>query len=158
MALFSSNTECGVAGRRPRIDVHSLALDELGNFGGQAGTAGCKELPQCDVLCEAAGFAQSENAQGVSTSIMTGQLANMGTGSAEVLFPHTGVEVRKAPTGRVLRSTCRSYTTRQDTESLEYVADVVRPTAARPLSPPTVEEERGGARKRARFRVVSPER
>ena len=111
-----------------------------------------------DVLCEAATFAQSENARGVSTSIMTGQLANMGTGGCTVLFPRErGADAlgNMRPRGRVMRSTCRSYTERLDEETLEYVTDQTRPIGTRPLSPPTVDAERG-TRKRARFRIVSP--
>lgn len=117
----------------------------------------CSFEETMDVLCEAAGFAQSENARGVSTSIMTGQLANMGTGGCTVLFP----QERNASTiqniqvsGRVMRSSCRSYTKRLDEETLEYVTNQTRPIGMRPLSPPTVDER--GARKRSRFRMVSP--
>ena len=119
----------------------------------------CSFEETMDVLCEAAGFAQSENARGVSTSIMTGQLANMGTGACEVLFPQ-GREVRTIQsiqtTGRIMRSSCRSYTKRLDEETLEYVTNQTRPSGMRPLSPPTVDER--GSRKRARFRMVSPTR
>lgn len=119
----------------------------------------CSFEETMDVLCEAAGFAQSENARGVSTSIMTGQLANMGTGACEVLFPQ-GREVRTIQSiqtsGRVMRSSCRSYTKRLDEETLEYVTNQTRPSGMRPLSPPTVDER--GSRKRARFRMVSPRR
>lgn len=128
-------------------------------------TDGTSPLMRCsfeetmDVLCEAAGFAQSENARGVSTSIMTGQLANMGTGACEVLFPQ-GREVRTIQSiqtaGRIMRSSCRSYTKRLDEETLEYVTNQTRPSGMRPLSPPTVDER--GNRKRARFRMVSPAR
>ena len=117
----------------------------------------CSFEETMDVLCEAAGFAQSENARGVSTSIMTGQLANMGTGACEVLFPQ-GREVRTIQSiqtsGRVMRSSCRSYTKRLDEETLEYITNQTRPSGMRPLSPPTVDER--GSRKRARFRMVSP--
>lgn len=119
----------------------------------------CSFEETMDVLCEAAGFAQSENARGVSTSIMTGQLANMGTGACQVLFPQ-GREVRTIQSiqtsGRVMRSSCRSYTARLDEETLEYVTNQTRPSGMRPLSPPTVDER--GSRKRARFRMVSPTR
>tara|TARA_B110001450_G_scaffold256622_1_gene287798 strand:+ start:4067 stop:8008 length:3942 start_codon:yes stop_codon:yes gene_type:complete len=117
----------------------------------------CSFEETMDVLCEAAGFAQSENARGVSTSIMTGQLANMGTGGCKVLFPQerTVKTIQSIQTsGRVMRSSCRSYTVRLDMETLEYVTNQTRPSGMRPLSPPTVDER--GTRKRARFRVVSP--
>ena len=120
----------------------------------------CSFEETVDVLCEAAGFAQHENARGVSTSIMTGQLANMGTGGCEVLFPRergSNAMRHVEPTGRVMRSSCRSYTKRLDEETLEYVTHQARPCGMRPLSPPTVMDERG-TRKRARFRMVSPTR
>ena len=117
----------------------------------------CSFEETVDVLCEAAGFAQSENARGVSTSIMTGQLANMGTGGCEVLFPQGRmVNTMKSiqTPGRIMRSSCRSYTKRLNEETLEYVTNQTRPSGSRALSPPTVDER--GTRKRARFRVVSP--
>ena len=89
----------------------------------------CSFEETMDVLCEAAGFAQSENARGVSTSIMTGQLAHMGTGATTVLFPAPrAVPADLRPAGRVMRSTCRSYLRRTDAETLEYVLDAARPT------------------------------
>lgn len=112
-----------------------------------------------DVLCDAAVFAESENAKGVTTSIMTGQLAEMGTGGVEVLFSpalfHKYRPSEMAPKGRALRSTCRSHSVTGIAEVMEYVIDNVTPNVTRPLSPPTLE---GNARKRARFRPVSPER
>lgn len=111
----------------------------------------CSFEETMDVLCEAAAFAQNENACGVSTSIMTGQLANMGTGGCQVLFPREPKTALPTPAGRVMRSSCRSYTTRLDEETVEYVTNNVKLSAVRPLSPPMVDE-----RKRARFRVVSP--
>lgn len=119
----------------------------------------CSFEETMDVLCEAAGFAQSENARGVSTSIMTGQLASMGTGGCEVLFPQErGASTMQSmkPAGRVMRSSCRSYTKRLDEETLEYITNQTRPSGMRPLSPPTVGERE--TRKRARFRTVSPNR
>ena len=119
----------------------------------------CSFEETMDVLCEAAGFAQSENARGVSTSIMTGQLASMGTGGCRVLFPQErGASTMQSmkPTGRVMRSSCRSYTKRLDEETLEYITNQTRPSGMRPLSPPTVDERE--TRKRARFRMVSPDR
>jgi DNA-directed RNA polymerase II subunit RPB1 len=119
----------------------------------------CSFEETMDVLCEAAAFAQSENARGVSTSIMTGQLASMGTGGCEVLFPqenHVSTIRSIQSSGRVMRSSCRSYTNRLDEETLEYVTNQTRPIGMRPLSPPTIDEH--GTRKRARFRIVSPTR
>lgn len=111
-----------------------------------------------DILCDAAIFAEGENGKGVTTSIMTGQLAEMGTGGVDVLFPdkllgsNPSTLCRK---GRVLRSTCRSHVCDDVPEVVEYIIDVVTPSLTRPLSPPTVD---GNARKRARFRPMSPER
>ena len=121
----------------------------------------CSYEETTDVLCDAAMFAESENARGVTTSIMTGQLAELGSGTAEVLFhdrcmaPSTE-EIRSelVPRGRVLRSTCRSHTVTEVEQVVEYVYGDVRPVGARPLSPPTVDPET--RRKRARFRPVSP--
>ena len=112
-----------------------------------------------DVLCNAAMFAESENARGVSTSIMTGQLAEFGTGKVGVLLPQSA-NALAAPVGRggerVLRSTCRSHTKPEAMEVLEYVPDDTRSRAARPLSPPTAENA-PVVHKRVRFRPRSPE-
>lgn len=119
----------------------------------------CSFEETTDILCEAAGFAQAENARGVSTCIMTGQTPHMGTGTVDVLFPvqseRLTVEQCK-PQGRVMRSTCRSYVKNMVEENLEYVMDPQRPTTLRPLSPPTLEGST--TRKRARFRMASPDR
>ena len=118
----------------------------------------CSFEETTDILCDAAGFAQTENARGVSTSIMTGQLPHMGTGTVQVYFPQEpGLpSVNCKPAGKVLRSTCRSYVDTEDTERLEYIIDTQRVASVRPLSPPTVDG--GNVRKRARFRIVSPTR
>jgi DNA-directed RNA polymerase II subunit RPB1 len=111
----------------------------------------CSFEETIDVLSAAALFGEEENARGCTTSIMTGQLAHMGTGNVRVLFPARDVQ-NEAPIalkGRVLRSTCRSYTSVPEHEALEYVFHDVRPVVPRALSPPSV-------RKRARFRSVSP--
>lgn len=114
-----------------------------------------------DVLCDAAIFAEGENAKGVTTSIMTGQLAEMGTGSVNVMFRSKEVLQNRthnslAPKGRALRSTCRSHPSSSGiTEVMEYILSDVNPNAPRPLSPPADDENK---RKRARFRPVSPTR
>lgn len=118
----------------------------------------CSFEETTDILCEAASFAQTENARGVSTCIMSGQLPNMGTGTVNVLMPIQERSVDNyelRPRGRVMRSTCRSFIPSSNTECLEYVMDIQRPSSARPLSPPTLE---AGNRKRSRFRIASPER
>ena len=113
-----------------------------------------------DILCDAAVFAQCENARGITTSIMTGQLSRMGTGNTEVLFsknllaPVAAVELNRKSSKRVLKSTCRSYTKSDIPETVECVVDNVTPLAPGPLSPPVVRD--GHTRKRARFRPVSP--
>ena len=114
----------------------------------------CSFEETTDVLCEAAIFAEHENARGVTTSIMTGQLAEIGTGTVQVLFPSDGSSQPECgPLPRVMRSTCRSHRTSELGETLELVLDESRVGGARPLSPPTVLE---APRKRARFRPVSP--
>ena len=119
----------------------------------------CSFEETTDILCEAAGFAQAENARGVSTCIMTGQTPHMGTGTVNVLFPMQSERLtfeQCKPKGRVMRSTCRSYVKNTMDETLEYVMDHHRATTLRPLSPPTLEDST--MRKRARFRMVSPDR
>lgn len=110
-----------------------------------------------DILCDAAIFAEDENARGVTTSIMTGQLAELGTGTVDVLLPESSLDRRAKElmkvSGRALRSTCRSHREHALPEVMEYLTDDVRPTATRPLSPPSNSDHR---RKRARFRPVSP--
>ena len=111
-----------------------------------------------DNLCDAAIFAESENAKGVTTSIMIGQIAELGTGVSDVLFPtkHLGQKPSiLSNKRRVLRSTCRSHVTNEISEVVEYVIDDVTPSLTRPLSPPTSDTN---ARKRARFRPLSPKR
>ena len=116
----------------------------------------CSFEETTDILCDAAGFAEHENAQGISTAIMSGQTPNMGTGTVTVLVPNTELrDYRLKPAGRVLRSTCRSYVATSAPECLEYVLDTQRVASVRTLSPPTIRE---GTRKRARFRMVSPPR
>lgn len=119
-----------------------------------------------DVLCDAAIYAETENAKGVTTSIMTGQLGEFGSGSADVLF-HTNClpNSRAGQTKevvckkrRVLRSTCRSFLEGNNaSHSVEYVFSDVRPSVARSLTP--VEDNNPSnvnMRQRTRFRPVSP--
>ena len=125
----------------------------------------------CDVLSDAAMFAETENAAGVTTSIMTGQMAALGTGTTSVLFHDScmapsfeDLSSDLVPRGRVLRSTCRSHTVTEVEQVVEYVCgDVVRPGGQRPLTPPGLsaeEEEEAAApkRQRVRFRPASPPR
>lgn len=116
----------------------------------------CSFEETTDVLCDAAVFAEHENARGVTTSIMTGQLAALGSGMTKVLFPEEEVCIASKPKVRLLRSTCRSFVRKEAVEQLEYVFDDQRPRGSRPLSPPTVVEKDGNTRKRARFRPLSP--
>jgi len=46
----------------------------------------CSFEETTDVLSDAALFAESENAKGVTASIMTGQMAALGTGTVDVFF------------------------------------------------------------------------
>ena len=115
----------------------------------------CSFEETTDVLCNAAIHAEEENARGVSSSIMMGQLASFGTGQVEVLFPCDQVsrDLATANRPRVLRSTCRSHvpTTAAREEVMEYMLDDVKPSRNRPTSP-----REGHAR--ARFRHRSPDR
>lgn len=111
-----------------------------------------------DVLCESACFAETENARGVSTSIMTGKLAEFGTGSVDTLFASECLAAtRKTPPKerpcrpKVMRSTCRSFDpTHTDTgvRDVEYVFNSVRSAVAS-----TSLEDR---KQRVKFRPVSP--
>ena len=122
----------------------------------------CSFEETVDVLCEAAMFAEHENARGTTTSIMCGQLSALGTGTVEVLFPRSTLPVRNESAllrtaGRAMRSTCRSHTMSGLPEELEYLCDSAKVTGTRPMTPPPGgEEQGGGGRKRTRFRPVSP--
>lgn len=116
----------------------------------------CSFEETTDVLCDAAAFAEHENARGVTTSIMTGQLAELGSGMTKILFPEEDVCITSKSKVRLMRSTCRSFVRQEVAEQLEYVFDDQRPRGSRPLSPPTVVEKDGKTRKRARFRPMSP--
>ena len=116
----------------------------------------CSFEETTDVLCDAAAFAEHENARGVTTSIMTGQLAELGSGMTKILFPEDDVCITTKSKVRLMRSTCRSFVRQEVAEQLEYVFDDQRPRGSRPLSPPTVVEKDGKTRKRARFRPMSP--
>ena len=120
----------------------------------------CSFEETTDVLCTAATYAETENARGVTSSIMMGQLAAFGSGSVDVLFPNGSDVVLRKPAARVLRSTCRSFAAvaEAETELIEYTLDAVRPTGRRSLSPPPEEDDDRVLHKRARFRPVSPKR
>ena len=113
----------------------------------------CSFEETTDVLCNAAIHAEDENARGVTSSIMMGQLSKFGTGKVVVLFPSNdrvrGIEQKRGV--RVLRSTCRSHLTHTNEETLEYVLDGSKPTGNRSLSPKVT-------RTRVRFRHASPAR
>ena len=103
----------------------------------------CSFEETTDVLCNAALFAESENALGVTTSIMTGQRCRFGTGAVDVLFPREMLRDCLPPAqrrrGRVLRSTCRSTDLHVHKEEvLEYVLESTRPSRH-----PAQEGERG---------------
>ena len=85
---------------------------------------------ETDILCE--------NGKGVTSSIMMGQLVEMGTGSVDVLFPDslTGKKNTITRKGRVIRSTCRAFVTDTIPEIVEYVLDEVTPSLTRPSLPP----------------------
>ena len=134
----------------------------------------CSFEETSDVLCDAAAFAEVDaTARGVTAAIMTGQVADVGTGAVQVLLPRrrdvhdghggngeAGSDGTHASGGngtgrrvRAMRSTCRSFATRDEAEMLEYVVDDVRPIAVRCLTPP---HDPPVQRMRARFRPVSP--
>lgn len=124
----------------------------------------CSFEETTDVLCEAAMFAQHENASGVTTSIMSGQLARFGTGMTNVYVVdrkpslNDGTRVSQ----QLMRSTCRSYVEPVAEECLEYVIDVQRPVTIRPMSPPIQDDTRDETNavhgRRVRFRMMSPQR
>jgi DNA-directed RNA polymerase II subunit RPB1 len=112
----------------------------------------CSFEETTDVLCDAAAFAEEENARGVTAAIMTGQLSRVGTGCVRVLLPHREVALAPPAAGaRVLRSTCRSHRAAALDETVECVLGA-RCAGARPASP---FDERP---RRVRFRVASPPR
>jgi DNA-directed RNA polymerase II subunit RPB1 len=121
----------------------------------------CSPLMRCsfeetmDILSDAAIFSEQENALGVTSSIMMGQLAQLGTGTVKVQLPlprpTLKVPTSKKDAVRVLRSTIRSFVPppKESNEVLEYVVDDVRPFVLPPKD--------ASARRRT-FRCVSPER
>lgn len=114
----------------------------------------CSFEETTDVLCDAAVFADSENARGVTTANMTGQLAQFGTGASRVLFRSTDeARVSKAcvkSERRVMRSSCRSYVPKgRAEETMEYVFDDE-------TFPRSHVADREVVRTRVRFRPVSP--
>ena len=130
-----------------------------------------------DIIYEAGMHFQKENAKGVSASVMTGQLAHMGTGSVTTFFHSqelpfetrishmhdnmislsqrgkrdNNLESTLTEGRRVVWSTCRSFSQKELPEVLEYQTNNMVPVLSRPLSPPV-----SGSRKRSHFRCVSP--
>jgi DNA-directed RNA polymerase II subunit RPB1 len=91
---------------------------------GPLGKCSFEETP--DVLCDAAMYGESDNANGVSTSIMTGQLARIGSGCCDILFNTNCLDVRNLDFHRktrkkILKSTMRSHVENSPMESVEYV-------------------------------------
>jgi len=92
---------------------------------GPLGKCSFEETP--DVLCDAAMYAESDNGRGVSTAIMTGQLARIGSGNTDILFNMDCMNSRniiceqeKHGRKKPWRSTCRSFTAAIDSEVVEY--------------------------------------
>ena len=89
----------------------------------------CSFEETIDILCNAAINGENENALGVTTSIMMGQLAKFGTGGTKLLFPVINSlskkSVRKVQSEQiVLTSTCRCHEgegTRSTLEVVQYV-------------------------------------
>lgn len=125
-----------------------------------------------DVLCDAAVYAETENAKGVTTSIMTGQLSEFGSGVVDALFHESCVSdshkvssllpCNTTKKKRVFRSTCRSFISDdKGYQNVEYVYDDCKSVGreAPPLPSEvgeTYDEEEKQPRRRARFRPVSP--
>ena len=124
----------------------------------------CSFEETTDVLCEAAMFAQHENASGVTTSIMSGQLPTFGTGMIKVHVVDNKPSLNDGTrtSQRIMRSTCRSFVEPTSSECLEYVIDVQRPLTIRPMSPPIQDVSKDGMGpqpgRRVRFRMMSPKR
>ena len=119
----------------------------------------CSFEETMDVLSTAALFAEEENARGVTTSIMLGQISEFGTGGVDVQVRRQAVVSQKARQ-RVLRSTCRSHTRDLPAECIEYVCGAMRhsPVAAVDPMEAAGEEEfwNDFSRRRVRFRPSSP--
>ena len=115
----------------------------------------CSFEETMDVLCEAAVFGESENACGVTSCIMTGQLAKLGTGGVDVSVRDDTVKVstRRRQGPRVLRSKCRSHLDDEAMCGRLRVEQVWNhpPERPRPASP-----HEGILRKRIRWRPTSP--
>jgi len=116
------NTMCK-SGNLMALNRHGINRSTTGPFG----KCSFEETP--DILCEAATFGEVDNAKGVSTSIMTGKLANIGSGCCDILFNTKCLDVRnldnskKQPKKNIMRSTVRSHIEDVPMESIEYVYD-----------------------------------
>ena len=114
----------------------------------------CSFEETTDILCDAAIYSESENAKGVTTSIMSGQLANFGTGRVCVLFGNQYKQNQEQhglrEKGVVMTSTCRSHLPQKHKEVMEYVFDTKK--SARRIQM----EEEYPVSKRCRFRPMSP--
>lgn len=118
----------------------------------------CSFEETIDVLCEAGTFGQSENGRGVSTSIMTGQLAEIGTGVVDAMFHsscapmvHDRFEIISAKKN-VLRSTCRTHN-RVPESVLEYVFEEFPQVPCTTTCTPHEDEP---VSKRKKFKPMSP--
>jgi DNA-directed RNA polymerase beta' subunit len=136
---------------------------------GPLGKCSFEETP--DVLCDAAMFGETDNAKGVSTAIMTGQLARIGSGSADVLFHSSCIDPRSIDHDvktytKPWRSTCRSYKDQVEMEGIEYTTSIPRVSMIvdtddgfqKPFTYDTSTNEEGSrCQKRVSFRPRSPE-
>ena len=111
----------------------------------------CSFEETVDTLCDAALFAEDENARGITTAVMSGQAAEMGTGTVEIFVSKTDAPTRTPKElsrgHNMWRSTCRSYVKKTE-ESGEYIVDTQISTVSSGKTSPV--------RKRPRFRPGSP--
>jgi DNA-directed RNA polymerase beta' subunit len=139
-----------------------MALNRHGINRGDTGPLGkCSFEETPDVLCDAAMFGESDNAKGVSTAIMTGQPAHIGSGCADVLFHSTCLDPRSfaqsnRPKHKPWKSTCRSFINVPDTETVEYVEQVWNVPHISNIQKPFAEADDTSVSARIRFRPTSP--
>ena len=156
------NTMCKGGGLMA-LNRHGINRSDTGPLG----KCSFEETP--DILHDAAMFAETDNAQGISTSIMTGQLARIGSGSSDILFHSRCFDPRQVhkehkTLQKPWRSTCRCYTSTMRMEDIEYVDNVHDTKINQPeLQKPFLDadelkesSDKEPSAKRMRFRPRSP--